>query len=565
MARNERTRKVRRVRRGGGVRNFFTRLFTRRGPPAQTPDTQPTTSSRWKFPNIRKLFSRRRVEPVAQAVSVKMPTRNVGDFTEETFPNAFQRVFWYVKQRYEGKTHEELVPFLDIPGSFTVSTQEYNDFKDIIFQELQKHGNNIHTTAEALKASHFGQNFDNELNNWESAKRLTEEENNLKCFKAGLYGSTTYCILYPGTNVEVLPFDNVANGLQRFIGVLLEHESMPNVIKYKTNYAMGCSNRNDNFKIFTTMTMRLVDTIKEDEIWFGTLRDGSPIFQDYVVLANKYFKRRSSEVPSYPPGGCYENILAMYSITEAVINNEIYLMHPRFGYKFSTMYPDLYEKTFGTASGWKMMSPLEKMRMFLLCWYAGRYLFTTGADGPTVRQMYTSYPEPALSTVKSILKNSTFKNVFNFNHWFEKYQELVQSDSPSEKVIPLYTYLSMLSKKEKSFATAREELFSKPIPSLSLPENVYPSPINLSAAVPYDPATELTNINRVNYLTRKFRNPLMNVEQKAYAKTLLNIARVQKQGNNIFMTEKEHTNLERAFTPKPRPNWTRRVGRGRRA
>ena len=228
-------------------------------------------------------------------------------------------------------------------------------------------------------------------------------------------------------------------------------------------------------------------------------------------------------------------------------------MHPRFAYKFMNKYPDLYEESFGTTSGWMDMSPLERMRMALVCWYAGRYLLSQKPDGPRAREVYLTYPEPALTTIQSIPEDSEYIESIQFPKWFEKYQDLVQSDSPSEKVIPFDTYLSMLQERQQSLTAQRDQLFARPAPSLP--------PINLSTAVSYDPETALTTINRVNYYSKKLRNPLLTFQQKAQAKTLLNLARVQKNSGNSLMTEKELVKSEPFFQVKSRPNWTYRRGR----
>lgn len=549
MVRRERTRK-RRTRRGGGILNRVRGFFTRkRGTVAPAPTgvatAQPRPASRWKFPNVKSWFTRRRpVQP-----QIQENTRNKNRYMTEDFPSAFQRVFWYVKKRYEGRTHEELIPYLDIPGSFAVSTGEYNTFKNQLLDIIRQY-DTVSAAAEFLKVeTPLGISIDQEINNWESAKRLTPEEIRLKCIQG------KYCLLYPGTRQEQLPFDNVANGLTRFLGILLEHESIPDVIQYKTNYARVCTDTANRYQIFSQSTLFPVGQIADFEIAFGKSRAGV-FFTDYVVIDAKFRRRAPSQVPTYYPQGCYDEILSMYTITGAVVNKEIYLMHPRFAYIFMNKYPDLYEEAFGEASGWKDMSPLEQMRMALVCWYAGRYLLSRAPDGPRARDVYLTYPEPALSTIQSIPEDSEYMKTIQFPNWFEKYQDLIQSDSPSEKVIPFDTYLSMLQERQQSLTAQRNQLFARPAPSLP--------PINLSAAVPYDPETALTTINRVIYYSQKFRNPLLTVQQKAQAKTLLNLARIQKKSGNILMKEKELAEIEPFFRVKSRPTWSNRHSRKRR-
>jgi hypothetical protein len=232
----------------------------------------------------------------------------------------------------------------------------------------------------------------------------------------------------------------------------------------------------------------------------------------------------------------------MYSMTEAVVNKEIYLMNPRFAYKFMNEYPDLYEQAFGNGSGWKSMQPLERMRMALLCWYAGRYLISEEPNGPRAREVYLTYPEPARRIIQEIPEDSEYKEKVNFEKWFVKYQELVQADSPSEAVMTYSEYLDYLGQ--------RNVLFSRPEPTLP--------PINLSTAVPYNAATALSTVKRTNYFRSKFKDPQLSAIQKAHARNLLSIAQSQEQQGNVYMTETELAETKAIFTPQPRPNWTQR-------
>lgn len=552
MVRREHMHK-RRTRRGGGILNRVRGFFTRKrgtvvpaAPLASTavsrqPVLQP--KSKWSLPSLRTFFTRKQKiapEPIVRT------SLNKSKYSTEDFPSAFQRVVWYVKQRIDGKSHAELVPYLDRPGSFSVSQAEFEEFKLFMLEIIRLKKNNLFEASEFLKRERLGETIDKEINSWEKAERLTPLNRQTKCI------DDRTCLLYPGTPQEKLPFDNVANGLTRFLGVLLEHENIPGVIQYKTNYARVCTDNADRFLINSQSTLMPVDQIQETELMFGKDRAGE-FFTDYVVLDDKFRRRAPAQVPTYYPQGCYDEILSMYTITEAVVNKEIYLMHPRFTYIFMNKYPDLYEESFGTTSGWTDMSPLERMRMALICWYAGRYLLSKTPDGPRAREVYLTYPEPALSILQSIPEDSEYNITVDFPIWFEKYQELVQSDSPSEKVIPFDTYLSMLQERQDSLAAQREKLFARPEPSLPA--------INLSAAVPYNAATALSTTKRTNYFRSKFRDPQMTARQKAQARNLLSIAQVQEQQGNVYMTEKELANINSSFIPSPRPNWTYRRGR----
>lgn len=535
----------RRTRRGGGILNRVRGFFTRkRGTVVPAAVTTGQPKSRWSFPSIRKFFTRKQKsapEPIGRSFL------NKAKYVTEDFPSAFQRLVWYVKQRIEGKSHAELVPYLDRPGSFTVSPAEFERFKKSILTIIRLKNNNLFETSEFLKRESLGETIDEEINSWEKALRLTPLNRQTKCI------DERTCLLYPGTPQEKLPFDNVANGLTRFLGVLLEHERIPGVIQYKTNYARVCTDNADRFLVYSQTTLMPVDQIQDTELEFGRTRAGE-FFTDYVVVDDKFRRRAPAQVPTYYPQGCYDEILSMYTITEAVVNKEIYLMHPRFAYIFMNKYPELYEESFGTTSGWTDMSPLERMRMALVCWYAGRYLLSKPPpDGPKAREVYLTYPEPALSIIQSIPEDSDYKTNIDFSIWFEKYQDLVQSDSPSEKVIPFDTYLSMLQERQDSLTAQREQLFARPEPSLP--------PMNLSAAVPYNAATALSTTKRANYFRRKFRDPQMSARQKAQARNLLSIAQVQEQQGNVYMTEKELANIEPSFIPRPRQNWTYRRGR----
>ena len=310
MVRRERTRKQR-ICRGGGLLNRVRGFFTRkRGTvvPAAVTTAQP--KSRWSFPSIRRFFTRKQKitpEPIVRS------SLNKSKYSTEDFPSAFQRVVWYVKQRIEGKSHAELVPYLDRPGSFTVSPIEFEAFKLFMLDIIRLNNNDLFKTSDFLKREILGESIDEEINSWEKAERLTPLNRQTKCI------DDRTCLLYPGTPQEKLPFDNVANGLTRFLGVLLEHERIPGVIQYKTNYARVCTNNADIFLINSQSTLMPVDQIQNIELMFGKDRAGD-FFTDYVVLDDKFRRRAPAQVPTYYPQGCYDEILSMYTITEAVVN-----------------------------------------------------------------------------------------------------------------------------------------------------------------------------------------------------------------------------------------------------
>ena len=170
MVRRERMHK-RRTRRGGGILNRVRGFFTRkRGTVVPVAVTTAQPKSRWSFPSIRRFFTRKQKiapEPIVRS------SLNKSKYVTEDFPSAFQRVVWYVKQRIDGKSHAELVPYLDRPGSFTVSPAEFEKFKKSILTIIRLKNNNLFETSEFLKRESLGESIDEEINSWEKAIRLT--------------------------------------------------------------------------------------------------------------------------------------------------------------------------------------------------------------------------------------------------------------------------------------------------------------------------------------------------------------------------------------------------------
>lgn len=540
MARNERTRKVRRIRRGGGVRNFFKGLFTRRGPPLPAPGIQPTTPSRWKFPNIRRWFKKSgsKTNPVTVNEYRKI---NFSKLRTETFAEGFERLVWYLKKRMDGKTHSELLPNLKKPGSMIPTQEDFNAVKNTLLEYLDRYDADA---AEKLKMEIFhSSDLDKEINAWERGYPETGDEMAKVCSKGKDGGR---CILYANTGYDKIAEGNIANGLSRVIGLLKMKEKLPEYLKKSTNQRVASECDEGQYILFTTP-----DVISETK------------YNLYNICVSKDF---FSEHAAYL---CLEHILQTRFLLDAFQNNGIYFMSPVMALWLQETHPDLFAVGFGTQSGWgyedkthtpytwKLSSSLERIRMLTIQHYFAKQVYVeTEGDGNAARQFFLTFPEPAVSALFRLRENNDRKYNALSAEFLKNQQDVISSkgNTNTNSVMTLDEYIQYLEQ--------RHNLFTRPPSQPSQPSL---PPINLSAAVPYDAETALTNINRVNYLERKFRNPLMNIGQKAHARTLLNIARRQKQQGNIFMTEKEFSTVEPFFKPKTRPNWTRRVGRGRRA
>jgi hypothetical protein len=454
------------------------------------------------FNRLRGRTARVQPAPAAPAAPARKPIVN-----HETFKEAYVRCVWYFMKRAEGKTHQELEQYLDIPGSFVVSQEDYDEFlNDMIHTLDTEFEGRALDMANHLKEHLFNDDFDREWNSWESAKRGREE-----CPRDG-------CRLYRGTRVEKKPFNNVANTLHRFIALLKEIHTNPSMLNYRTNYTtLGCDYTN-SYLIFNPKS------------FLGMAEDGFDTFSLYVVLPDEY-RAFHPQTATATPNGCFENMLSSYSMTRASMNRHIYLMSPLFAYRFMKEYPGLYEQAFGTASGWMNMSPLDRMRMAVICWITARDILVKTKNPFEAQQAYFSYPSPTIEKFNTIPIHDpvywhSMPEYTSFDEMFEAYQTMVANEnSTSSKIMSIDEYLGYLD----SYASSRNELFRSK--RVNLPE------LNNVVGVAYDPETEVTNINRAAWYGKVFRNRTLPFHKKAAARNLLQLAKQQK--GQPFMTEAE--------------------------
>jgi hypothetical protein len=263
---------------------------------------------------------------------------------------------------------------------------------------------------------------------------------------------------------------------------------------------------------------------------------------------------------------CRDNILKMRFILDCFTQsfqpnseNIVYYTSPHMGLWLQTNYPELFAAAFGTATGWGyedqtvkpykwvLQSPLERIRMLTLQhWFAKKTYLATDGDGNAARQFFLTFPEPALSEVLRLREDNSAEFNALAAEFRENQLELRNSNQTNtNSLMTLDAYLQSLEQ--------RSSLLSRPPAS-----EVSLSPINLSAAVPYNAVTAVSDVKRTNYFRRKFKDPQMSARQKAHARNLLSLAQVQEQQGNIYMTEQELAETEPIFRPQPRSNWTQR-------
>lgn len=470
----------RNTRRGGGIFNRLKRLFTRKSNVAPEPEivVQPTVTQQPRpstFTTFKKAlftpvqrFQERQQKSKSQALKQKSNTFFATKKTEQ-YDECVERVMWYLMQRKNGKTHAELLPYLNRPGSMKLTAQEFQDLKQLLLSmPLQELYSNVFGVDDSHK-------FDQEENYWERAVPGTSKEINEKC--TGNPDSPGTCLLYAGTPYEKIAHANVGNSLGRFIVTNLLPSGRPINLSTNLNLGLhGCTFENS----FTFSSNKMLYSLVQSEM--------SP----YAVIAKTNFEKGIFQ------NFCLDNILRLRFVIDCFTKSfipgsqtKVYFVTPQMGLWLQDTHPELFAAAFGTASGWgyedktskpytwNRISSLERIRMLTLQHWFARKVYSESEDesaGEDARTFFVSYPEPVLSLLFRLQEN-TDAEFRELAAEFEKNQRAVVSGTAGNTVITLERYIQFLQQ--------RAQLTTRPSPRTP----AFP-PINLSQAVPYTTQNE---------------------------------------------------------------------------
>ena len=364
-----------------------------------------------------------------------IPNAELNKILMEEYYRCVLRTAWYLKKRLEGRTHKDLLPYLDVPGSMVITKEEIQELGNKLRPYIDLLEQNKKVEANALKVAMFGQFIDSQESSWEKGERVdpaddvqlhwklekatTDAEKqkivqeiaalnkknkdimNRYCSKKGR------CVLYKDTPQVVTAHGNVGNGLDRFI---VRNLFDFDFIRSRTNIwrASFCDSANDD--CYLAHTLPILKELESNNII--NLREPS-----LQVLCIKDPEKLFTSRPSFLN---YDMLLSTQPILNEFLNQSVYFISPLLAVRIATEAPELLSEAFGLAIRWKNLSRAVLVRLFAVQYYTALELAFQTNEPDLAKKVFETYPQPALGLLMTLPADKAQ----DFSKYFMEVQKL---------------------------------------------------------------------------------------------------------------------------------------------
>jgi hypothetical protein len=473
---------------------FFNRLFGRTkkvqpqpqplairpppSPPQLAPAPAPPTPPAISRPATPVIGTRAYITPPTIQIPTRFnlePSNEPGYMSQETFDKqyiqedfdkAVLRNAWYLKQRLSGKTHDELLPNLQKPGSMTMTKEDLDQLRQNL-GELKDMPQDAEFKQRATEL--FGKNIDNEIDAWEKGvpfnpiplqklestlahsnqppsetKSLREQIQELKQKHELLrrqYCHGNKCLLYKGTPQEVIAQGNVGNSLHRFLPMLF---TTPEYLQWRTNLqrAIYCKNPEDCYFVGSFTSLQN----SEDA---GRFEFTDPNFNGICIEDTKKYLKTPQLLEK-------EFFMSMRYIIDLFVSGNIYFITPNFAVYLLQQFPELFVVAFGKYVQWEKLTKPVAIRMFAIQYFTALQLALETDDPSMAKKVYETYPQPSLG----LLQGYSAETLQTLRTFFRKVQE-----HEGIKPIELSVYINQLQ-------TLKNIQVRKTIQPYTVPQNL---------------------------------------------------------------------------------------------
>lgn len=300
---------------------------------------------------------------------------------QETVEDAYYRVVWYVKQRLNGRTHAELLPYLNRPKSMKATQADIDELKRRLEPIRDAVGND--QEYDRLITESFGSSIDEELDSWERGIPATKAERQRLC-----YGQI--CKIYVGTTEEQFAQGNVANRFPRFLGKL--YSLTPKKLRNLSNIERSTCTTD------TTGCILIVNPIglTQEDYMIGPndFTRLSPTLRLLAVSSDYLYSTPSTTVK-------YKIFPTLGYLHDAIAAGAILLVTPHLALDLMKNFPELYTLMF-RSDRWTRMPHEFRVRMLALQYFVAIQMFNAELSEESLRQTFTQFPNPALNYVYTL-------------------------------------------------------------------------------------------------------------------------------------------------------------------
>ena len=416
-------------------------------PPAISAPTTPNVGPKaFTAPRAIQIPTRFNLEPSTDPAFLSK-TEFEKRYVQEDFDKCVLRVAWYLKQRLAGKTHDELLPNLQRPGSMMMTKDDLEELRQTLLP-LKGHPDNKEFTAK--KEELFGPNIDKEIDAWEHGypvnpialtdlqtdlaysndetekQRLRIQIQELERRQKDImrqYCRENTCILYKDTPQEVMAQGNVGNGLYRY---LLNFYTEPDYLQWRTNVqrAVYCGPKVDCYSLYTFEGIK--NTTSMTTLTTNSYRpaNGEPNFFKQVNVIDpstdllcvddirKYVQLSGIKLEK-------QFFMSMRYIIDLFVGGNVYFITPNFAVSLQQQYPELFLAAFGPYVQWEKLSKATALRMLTVQYFTAINLALETDNPMLAKKVYETYPQPAFGLIQGYTKDK----LMDFSRFFKQVQQ----------------------------------------------------------------------------------------------------------------------------------------------